>query len=252
MTAIIASTFFGPMLLPQADQDVGRSLVTYGRFSPFEFETWRPYLPEGGVVVDAGANVGGHTLAFASIVGMTGGVHAFEPQRELFFMLCGSLALCGGSNVFPHNRALGRERSIVRIPAINYSVPQNFGCFSLRDPIPEGVASEPIGCIPLDEMKLQRLDFLKIDVEGFELDVLHGSKETIARCKPVLCVEADREQNTPAVLAWLRLNGYRAWWHKPPLGDLWPGVVSINLMCLPRERSDLPEPEGFIVGAAIE
>lgn len=268
MTAIIASTYYGPMLLPPADQYVGRSLLTYGVFSPLEFQTWRPYLPPAGVVVDAGANIGGHTLAFAMTVGMAGAVHAFEPQRQLFFMLCGSLALCGGSNVFPQNRALGRERSVIRLPAINYGVPQNFGGWSIRDEIPENVPTEPIACIPLDELKLKRLDFIKIDVEGFELNVLHGAKETITNLRPVMAIEADREQNTPAVLSWLRLNGYRAWWHKPPLGDLWPNVVSINLLAIPRERvrapfrkgdelpdpSDglLPEPQGFIQGPAIE
>lgn len=254
MTAIIAATRFGPMLVPPEDQYVGRSLVRFGQFSAAEFATWIPYLPEGGVVVDAGANLGAHSLAFAAVVGPGGVVFAVEPQRALHEMLSGSIQLCSARNVRPIHRAFSREPGTVRVPLFDYGSAQNFGMFSPRD-VPADAPPELIEhvvSIPLDSWKLERLDFLKIDVEGAELDVLHGAKETVAHCRPVIAVEADREQNNPALLAWLRLNGYRAWWHKPPLGSLWPNVISINLLALPREREELPAPQGFIDGVAIE
>lgn len=245
MTAVVAATALGPMILPPYDQYVSSALIRMGRFSPIEFETWRPYLPEGGVVVDAGANVGGHTLAFAATVGMSGVVHAAEPQRGLFYMLCGSLALCNAYNVHAKHCALGREPSMVRIPMLDYGAPSNFGGLALRD-VPQDAPTEQVVCLPLDSWKLKRLDFLKIDVEGMELDVLHGATETTTSCRPVISAEADREQNNPALLAWFRLNGYRVWWHKPPLGLFWPRKISINLLGLPREREDLPVPVGDV------
>lgn len=249
MTAVVASTLFGPMLVPPFDTYVGTALIRMGRYCPAEFAAWQPYLPEGGVVVDAGANIGAHTLAFAATVGPSGTVFAIEPQRPLFHMLCGSLALCGVDNVIAKNCALAREPGAVRVPRLDYAAPQNFGGLALGD-VPADAPVESVVAIPLDSLGLQRLDFLKIDVEGAELSVLHGAKETISRCRPVMSVEADREQNVPATLAWLRLNGYRAWWHRPELGPLWPRVVSVDLLCLPREREDLPVPAGL--EAAIE
>jgi FkbM family methyltransferase len=248
VTAVVVRTAYGPMLVPPNDAYVGQSLIRMGVFSPIEFEAWRPYLPWGGVVVDAGANIGAHTMAFSAAVGPEGRVVAVEPQRQLTHMLCGSLALNGTPNVIVKNIALGRERGVVRIPLLDYAGPNNFGGLEVGQ-FSEG---EAIGVAPLDEWNMERLDFLKIDVEGYELNVLHGAKETIARCQPVLSVEADREPNVPATLAWLRLNGYRAWWHRPLLGPLFPRVVSVNLLALPRSREDLPVPEGDDIEVAVE
>lgn len=251
MTAIIASTFRGPMLLPPNDVYVAQSLIRTGVFSPAEFDTWRPYIPESGIVVDAGANLGAHTLAFAEAVGMGGVVYAVEPQRSIYYMLCGSLALCGARNVHARLCALSREAGAVKIPLLDYGAQNNFGGLDLRAVVGQDIPCETVPCMPLDAWRLERLDFLKIDVEGMELDVLHGGKETITKCRPVIAAEADREQNNPALLAWLRLNGYRVWWHRPPLGALFPRTVSINVLALPREREVLPLPEGD-VEVAIE
>ncbi len=247
MTAVLASTRWGPMLVPPFDEYVSQALIRLGQYAPTELDTWIPYLPAGGIIVDAGANIGAHTLAFALAVGPSGTVIAVEPQRMLNYMLCGTIALNAVRNVHVKLCALGREPGQVFIPAIDYGAPGNFGGVELKH-TKEG---DSIACVPLDGWKLQQLDFLKVDVEGMELDVLHGASETIGRCRPVISVEADREKNVPATLTWLRLNGYRAWWHRPALGALWPRVVSINLLALPRDREGLPDPVGD-VEVAIE
>jgi FkbM family methyltransferase len=250
MTAIVTRTKFGPMLVPPFDAYVGQALIRQLEYAPAEFETWRPFLPVDGVVVDVGANIGAHTMAFASVV-RTGVIHAIEPQRPLFHMLCGSLALCGVRNVNALCCALGREVGSVRVPALDYLVPQNFGALELRN-VPRDVMAEDVASFPLDSLNLNRLDFLKVDVEGMELDVLHGGEGTIAQYRPVISVEADREQNTPAMLAWLRLHGYRAWWHRPPLGPCFVNarrepIVSINLFALHRDRfNEYDEPRGHV------
>jgi FkbM family methyltransferase len=243
MTAVVASTAFGPMIVPPYDTYLSQALIRLGQYAPAEFATWRPFLPAGGTVVDAGANVGAHTLAFAAAVGAEGSVFAVEPQRTLFYMLCGTIALGNLQHVITATQcALGREPGQVRVPPLDYSAPNNFGGLELRD-VKEG---EAVPCVPLDSVTLERLDFLKIDVEGMELDVLHGATETVSRHRPVISAEADREKNVPALLGWFRLNRYRVWWHKPPLGPLWPRVVSVNLLALPRDREDLPLPEGDV------
>lgn len=240
MTAVITHTKFGPMLVPPYDVYLSQAMVRCGEYAPEEFDTWRPYLFQEAVVVDVGANFGAHTFAFAHACPF-GMVLAFEPQPALYHMLCGSVALTGVRNVQPKMVALGSEHGQVFIPPIDYGAPNNFGGVELGA-TQEG---EPVPRIPLDVLQLARADFLKIDVEGMELDVLGGATATILRCRPVMSVEADREHSVPRLIELLHSLKYRLWWHRPPLGDIWPNIVSVNLLALPAERG-LPDPDGDV------
>lgn len=241
MTAILTQTRFGPMLVPPYDIYLARAMIQNREYAPAEFDTWRPYLREGGLVLDVGANFGAHTLAFADAVGPSGLVFAFEPQRALYHMLCGSVVLCDLRNVEPQQIALGRTPGHVYVPPMDYAGLNNFGGIELG----QRTEGDPVRRIPLDSLGLKRADFVKIDVEGMELEVLEGARETIARCRPVLSVEADREPQVPALLEFLRAANYHVWWHRPPLGDQWPNIVSTNLLALPAEVEH-PEPTGDV------
>jgi FkbM family methyltransferase len=242
MSAVVAATRWGAMVVPPNDQYVGQALIRMGEYCPHELETWLPYLPKGGVIVDAGANIGAHTMPFAFVVGREGTVIAMEPQRMLHHMICGSLALNGLRQVHAQNCALGFNERSVLVPSVDYGAPGNFGGIALMD----RTEGEVVLCRTLDSFELPRLDFLKIDVEGAELSVLQGGAQTIARCRPVMSVEADREKQVPALLGILRAMNYKLWWHRPSLGALWPGIISINLLCIPRDRGELPDPVGDV------
>lgn len=248
MSAILTQTEFGPMLVPPYDEYLGQAMIREGEYAPLEFETWRPYLFEGAAVVDVGANFGAHTFAFAQAVGPSGLVIAFEPQRPLFHMLAGSCALGDWNNVRPAQLALGAERGIVTVPFFDYRAPNNFGGLELNKSYPVG---EDISRVRLDDLSIT-LDFLKIDVEGMELDVLVGGEETIAKCRPVIAMEADRDGMPEKLIDWCNAHGYRAWLHNPPLGDHWPTICSINLFALPMEKTELPEPEGYVTSLALQ
>ena len=105
----IVETRNGPMLVDAADIYVGRSLSVYGEFSPGEVALLGQLLKPSDTVVEAGAHVGSHTLWLARCVGPMGRVYAFEPQRPLFHMLCGSLALNGMTHVEAWPAGLGAE-----------------------------------------------------------------------------------------------------------------------------------------------
>jgi hypothetical protein len=99
----------------------------------------------------------------------------------------------------------------------------------------------------IDALSLDRLDLLKVDVEGMEVEVLAGAGATIRRLQPLLYLENDREgASSTALIASLEAFGYRAWWHFPPLfnpdnffanaTNVFPRVISINLLCAPAAR----------------
>jgi len=149
-------------------------------------------------VVDVGANVGTHALAFARVVGPQGTVHAFEPQRIIFNMLCGSVALNSITNLYCYNMAVGDRQESIEIPQFDYTQPLNFGSIEFG-PRQREVLSQPrrhdpnrVEFVPLttlDHFAFKRVDLMKIDAEGMELQVLDGAAETIRRCQPVLYVE---------------------------------------------------------------
>lgn len=124
--------------------------------------------------VDVGGHVGFWSyylaLAFQKL-------HAFEPNE--LFAQCFERNV-RGKGVSLHRVALGEKEGAVALEVD----PANTGATHIR---PGGE-----GLIPmrrLDDFRLDEVDFVKVDVEGYERQVLEGARETLARCKPVVIVE---------------------------------------------------------------
>ena len=151
-------------------------------------------LPNDCVVVDGGTNIGFFTVPVAQRIKQRGGrVIGFEPQRQLFNALSGSLALNGLNNVFLHNCGLGKEPGIAQLPVVDYSVAQDFGTVSLSNETTvdeDGWMNDRVVDITsIDAMDLPRLNFIKLDVEGFEIPALTGALKSIAKYRPYIWVE---------------------------------------------------------------
>src|SRR5262249_28338799 len=159
----------------------------------------------GMTVVEVGANIGLLTVPFARLVAPGGKVIAFEPQRIVHQILCGNLALNALTNVFAQNSAIGSECGCITVPPIDYAQTGNFGGVSLRGRN-EG---ESIPLLTIDSLSLDRCDFMKIDVEGMELDVLRGAARTLARFRPILYLENDRPENSSWLIRHLLALEYR-------------------------------------------
>ncbi len=139
--------------------------------------TFRPYFKRRGVAVDAGAHVGYWTRRMLQDFER---VWAFEPHADNFRCLAANLK--GTPILIP--AALGAETDIC---VIRDGRPGNTGA---RHAILK-MGSCPV--VPLDRFKLGGcLDLLKIDVEGMELDVLQGARETIQRDWPVIVIELNK------------------------------------------------------------
>jgi FkbM family methyltransferase len=149
-------------------------------------------------VLDIGANFGTYSVALARIVGSNGSVHAFEPQRLIYNLLVGSVALNGFTNVYCHNIALGNVEGRVEIPQYDYNKPMNFGSIEFGRAQSEKLTqtrgtdpakAEYVRLATIDSFIFPKAHLIKIDVEGMEVQVLHGSAQTIRRCRPILFVE---------------------------------------------------------------
>ena len=151
-------------------------------------------LPADAVIVDGGANIGFFTVPVAyRTQGRKIRIISFEPQRQLFQALGGSLALNGYDHVYLHNCGLGAEPGIAQLPAVNYSEAQDFGTVALSDRITVKQAGwmndRVVDIASIDSMELPRLDFFKLDVEGYEVPALEGAIETIQKYRPWIWVE---------------------------------------------------------------
>lgn len=230
---------YGFMLYSLHDIYMGRAFEHYGEYGEHEVALYRQLIRPGQVVIDAGANIGSFTLFFGQAVGRDGLVHAFEPQRVIYHMLCTNLALNRLHNVVSHLAAVGAAPGQITVPKVDYGKTGNFGGLSLT----EGGDGEEVPILTIDGLGLERCDLIKIDVQGMEGEVLTGAAETIERFQPLLYVENDLKDKSEALIGQLFDLGYRLYWHTPRLfnpknffkreENIYGNTMNINMICLP-------------------
>jgi FkbM family methyltransferase len=208
----LARTRHGPLVYNRHDTYIGRSLAELGEFSEGETDLFRQIIRPGATIVEAGANIGTHTIVLARLAGEGGFVHAIEPQRLVFQTLCANVALSSLANVRCHQAAAGERAGTIVVPPLDFNRPNNFGGLSLGS----HEQGDRVPVITVDSLALPRCEFLKVDVEGMELAVIRGAAETIRRCRPILYVENDRADRSPALIEAIQALGYTLYWHLPP------------------------------------
>jgi len=238
----LARTRHGPLVYNRHDTYIGKSLAELGEYSEDETELFRQCVRPGATVIDAGANIGAHTVPLARLAGEKGVVHAIEPQRILFQALCANVALSSLTNVRCHHAAVGEKAGSIVVPAIDFDRPNNFGGMSLGG-FSEG---ERVPVITIDSLNLPRCEFLKIDVEGMELAAIRGAERTIGTLRPMLYLENDREKTSADLIEALLALGYKLFWHLPPYyspnnyygnrANPFGNLVSINMLGIHSSR----------------
>jgi FkbM family methyltransferase len=181
-------------------------------------------------MLDIGANFGVYSLGCARALTPRGGtVHAFEGQRMLAYMICGSAAVNSIENLHVHHACVGNNTKEIPIPHFDYRRPMNFGSVEFGETQREQLhqqrlpSCESVRQVRIDDLNLQSVCFAKIDVEGMEYDVLQGAAKTIERDRPVALVEHIKSE--PAQLAnFFLLRNYAVW--------VWGG----DFLCGPKEN----------------
>ena len=181
-------------------------------------------LPTGAVIIDGGANAGFFTIPVANrIRGRNQRIVSFEPQLTLFRALSGSLALNDIDFCDLQLAGLGAEAGTAMVPDIDYGTPQDFGTVQISA-TGSGTAVE---IKTIDSLWLDRLDFVKLDVEGYECAALAGGIETIQTHRPYIWVEFFISGKEPIKATLAGVPDYAFF-----------QVDYQNMLCIPRERLD--------------
>lgn len=222
---LIVNRFDYHMLSAESGIGVGFNLLENSAYEPAEFgvgvamlELAKAFRGDGVVAVDCGANIGVHSVEWARAMTGWGRVLAFEAQERLYYALAGNLALNNCFNARARHAAVSDHCGTMQVPTPDYLRPGSFGSLELRQrPTNEFIGQEidyadpqaaEIACLSLDSLELARLDFLKIDVEGMELEVLEGARASIRRSRPMMIVES-LKSDQPKLQGWLEAEGYQ-------------------------------------------
>lgn len=171
------------------------SVIYYrGSFEPDTARALRSLVRPGMVVADVGANIGAHAVPLAKLVGPAGRVHAFEPMAWARAKLERNLELNELDTVEVHPFALGAETRPGMEVELYCSWPTDGVPAEERHPIHGGLAMRQTTDLhTLDEvvaaLGLERLDLVKIDVDGHELAVLRGATAALERFRPDIVME---------------------------------------------------------------
>jgi FkbM family methyltransferase len=206
----------------ELDLSEGIDLAIFA-FGQFENETAKALagiVQPGAIALDIGANIGAHTLPLARLVGPHGKVYAFEPTQYAFGKLKKNLAL----NPELVNRVVAEQIRLTKSgaddPGEIYSSWKVVGQES-RHQKHFGIPKSTEGALTatLDEYcedaGIQKLDFIKLDVDGFEVEVIKGGTNTLRHFRPPICMELSpyvlEERGTSAeqLLGELRECGYQ-------------------------------------------
>jgi len=197
-------------MIPTRDAAVGRCLRDYGEFARPESVLISQVLGQG-VFVDVGANIGAIALPVARAGNR---VIAIEAHRQLAGILAANVLINGLHNVEVHHAAVGPRSGLAEFPSPPIDAAVNFGATGFHI---IGQPMETVRVTTLDLVAPVDTTIVKIDVEGFEPQVLIGAEKTLKAIRPKWIVETSKDEpSTRSVIETFRGAGYRLYWFFAP------------------------------------
>lgn len=164
--------------IDKKDSIVSEVLLSRKVWEEYETEVFKESIKQGATVVDVGAHIGYYTLIAASIVGNKGKVYAFEPDPGNFRLLQKNVAQSGYTNVVLINKAVTQKSG----KTLLFLNKENMGDHRIYD-VGEGQKSISIETVALDDYfkKLTKIDVIKMDIQGAEVQALKGAEDILKR-----------------------------------------------------------------------
>lgn len=189
---------------------IGQRIFFDGAFEEAYLKICSQYLKRDSVIFDIGANIGIHSTYFSNIAS-EGKVYSFEPSVSTYQLLLKNAF--GHKNIIPINSAVSDRTSITKF----FDCDDN-ALSSLKDTQRSSIRTTyDVLCFKFDDFidffSIARLDFVKIDVEGFEYEVLRGMKNTVMKFKPIIFCEVyggkNSNKNPEATLKYIEDLNYK-------------------------------------------
>lgn len=214
-------------LLLESEDAISNHLRKFGAWSPHLIDITRQLCQdvEAPLIMDIGAHLGGYSIPLAKELLVRGGsVYAYEPQRIIYYQLCGSVILNRLDNYHAHHLALGKawNGAKVDISEVDYARHNNTGAFALDPEVRERIGVQGFATSRHDRVSIQTLDsielprspvLIKLDVEGMEREVLESGVSFLFRHRfpPILFEAWDLPwfaEERRALMAFLESLGY--------------------------------------------
>ena len=255
MEDLVASAYtkHGKLFFPKYDIGVGDGLREYGEFSELELIIMLNFINKGDSVIDIGANIGAFTIPFAKKVGKNGKVYGFEPQKFIYKILEKNINSNKLDNVKIFNYGLGKSNHNITISDFDYSQLGCFGGIGFNKKYDNSFSAKKLNSIQKvqikridDILKLKKCNFVKIDVETMELDVLKGGRTFVSNHRPVIWYENHIGPRCK-VNSYLRNLKYRLFWVATTLFNkfnfnmnlnkcIYNDKIALNVLAIPSER----------------
>jgi len=176
-------------------------------FEQFLLSFVKQFIPEDKNIIDIGANIGVHSVIYSNYT--SGTVYAIEPQPRVFNILEQNISSNNCRNIIPYMFGASSQNTRFFMNA-RYDIKENQGAFRITEKEEQGIMIE---CKILDELYIENVGYIKIDVEGHELETLKGLTRTISEYKPILMIEIhDTSPTKNQVFDFIENVGYTSLW----------------------------------------
>lgn len=188
----VVATRYGKMRVIDSDNVVSRALALYGEWAMDELILLEKFIVSGMSVLDVGAFIGTHTLAFSKFTGESGKVYSFEPRKEIFTILSENITQNNCINTTAFNIGLAEKEYTLSLEALDVDRELNYGGLEIDGLVSAvGPDNYQMKVSTIDSLGIDKIDVIKIDAEGMEVRVLEGAVKSIMRNRPIIFAECN-------------------------------------------------------------
>ena len=210
------------------DSYICKSLLEYGEWSELEIDLYKDIIKTNDIIIEVGSHIGSHTVPLSKIV-KEGRLYAFEPQLLLFNLINKNIKENNIHNTKIYLEAVSNKEETIKLNQVDYEKLYtnnneiNSGGIDFKNLVSNNDGYK-INVVTLDNKfkHLEKLDFVKIDAEGNEFEILEGSKYLINKFHPIIYFEfiPGKDPNTLNSINFLDSFGYVFYSHITPLFNI--------------------------------